>query len=116
MIKTETFREIALSMPHAEEKPHFDKTSFRVKGKIFATLNTERNLATIKLNAVDQNVFSTVNTGIIYPVPNKWGQQGWTHIELGKVKKKYACRCFNYFILRDRKTFPLNRERKIIIL
>ncbi|KXK55256.1 MAG: hypothetical protein UZ05_CHB002000635 [Chlorobi bacterium OLB5] len=87
MIKTETFREIALSMPHAEEKPHFDKTSFRVKGKIFATLNTERNLATIKLNAVDQNVFSTVNTGIIYPVPNKWGQQGWTHIELGKVKK-----------------------------
>lgn len=87
MIKTETFREIALSMPNAEEEPHFDKTSFRVKGKIFATLNTEKNIATIKLSSVDQNVFSTVNRGIIYPVPNKWGNQGWTHIELKKIRK-----------------------------
>ncbi|HWA04945.1 MAG TPA: MmcQ/YjbR family DNA-binding protein [Ignavibacteria bacterium] len=87
MIKTETFRELALSMPNAVELPHFDKASFRVNKKIFATLNTERNIATIKLNAVDQNVFASVNPGIIYPVPNKWGQQGWTHIDLRKVRK-----------------------------
>ncbi len=87
MIKTETFRELALSMPNAVELPHFDKASFRVNKKIFATLNTERNIATIKLNAVDQNVFASVNPGIIYPVPNKWGQRGWTHIDLRKVRK-----------------------------
>ena len=87
MIKTETFREIALSLPEAVEMPHFDKTSFRVKGKIFATLNKERELATIKLTDIDQNVFSLVNPGVIFPVPNKWGKHGWTHIELKKVKK-----------------------------
>jgi len=87
MIKTETFREIALSMPNAVELPHFEKASFRVNKKIFATLNSERNLATIKLNAIDQNVFASVNPGVIFPVPNKWGQQGWTHIDLKKVKK-----------------------------
>lgn len=87
MIKTETFREMALSMPKAVELPHFDKASFRVNKKIFATLNKERSIATIKLNAIDQNVFASVNPGIIFPVPNKWGKQGWTHIDLKKVRK-----------------------------
>jgi hypothetical protein len=30
-------RRYALSLPGATEEPHFDRTSFRVKGKIFAT-------------------------------------------------------------------------------
>jgi hypothetical protein len=30
-------RRFALSLPGAGEEPHFDMTSFRVKGKIFAT-------------------------------------------------------------------------------
>jgi hypothetical protein len=30
-------REFALSLPGTSEEPHFDMTSFRVKGKIFAT-------------------------------------------------------------------------------
>lgn len=87
MIKTEIFRQIALAMPNAVELPHFEKASFRVNEKIFATLNSEKNIATIKLNAVDQNVFASVNPGVIFPVPNKWGLQGWTHIDLNKVKK-----------------------------
>ena len=32
------FRELALSFPEAEESPHFDLSSFRVRGKIFATV------------------------------------------------------------------------------
>lgn len=66
MIKTETFREIALSMPNSTEMPHFDKASFEVNKKIFAT-RTERNIATIKLNAVDQNVFASVNPELFIP-------------------------------------------------
>jgi hypothetical protein len=31
-------RRFALSLPGASEEPHFDMTSFRVKGKIFATV------------------------------------------------------------------------------
>jgi len=30
-------RKFALSLPEATEEPHFEATSFRVKGKIFAT-------------------------------------------------------------------------------
>jgi hypothetical protein len=34
----EQVRRIALSLPEATEEPHFDMTSFRVKGKIFASV------------------------------------------------------------------------------
>lgn len=31
-------RQFALSLPETTEEPHFDKASFRVRGKIFATV------------------------------------------------------------------------------
>lgn len=31
-------RRLALSLPEATEEPHFDKASFRVRGRIFATV------------------------------------------------------------------------------
>ena len=31
-------RRFALSLPEATEEPHFDKASFRVRGRIFATV------------------------------------------------------------------------------
>ncbi|MBI3829119.1 MAG: MmcQ/YjbR family DNA-binding protein [Planctomycetes bacterium] len=34
----ETVRRFALSLPLANEEPHFEMSSFRVKGKIFATV------------------------------------------------------------------------------
>ena len=34
-------RRLALSLPEATEEPHFDYTSFRVRGKIFATVPPE---------------------------------------------------------------------------
>jgi len=36
-MKLEAARGIALALPEAAEAPHFDYTSFRVRGKIFAT-------------------------------------------------------------------------------
>lgn len=87
MITFETFRKIALSFPETSEEPHFEKTSFRVKKKIFATYNESSNLAVIKLSEINQNVFSKAAKNIIFPVNNKWGKQGWTNIELNKVNK-----------------------------
>jgi len=34
-------RELALALPEATEAPHFQRTSFRVRGKIFATAEAE---------------------------------------------------------------------------
>lgn len=87
MVTLDTFKKIALTLPGSTEEPHFEKTSFRVKGKIFATYDQKANRASIKLSEIDQDVFSSVDNSIIFPVDNKWGRQGWTIIELGKVTK-----------------------------
>lgn len=86
MVDTETFRQMALSLAGAEEKPHFEKASFRVK-KIFATLDEKNHRACLILSLIDQSVFSAFDNSIIYPVPNKWGLQGATFVELDKVRK-----------------------------
>lgn len=77
----------ALALPETAQLPHFEKISFRVRKKIFATLDTTHHKAVVKLSAIDQSVFSDYNRAIIYPVPGAWGKQGWTIIELKKVRK-----------------------------
>jgi hypothetical protein len=37
-VNVDEVRVLALGLPEATEEPHFDMTSFRVRGKIFATL------------------------------------------------------------------------------
>ena len=88
MVSFEKFREIALSLPEATEEAHFEKTSFRVKKKIFATYDEKNKRTCIKLSEVDQDIFSAADKSIIYPVENKWGKQGWTFIEMKKVNRK----------------------------
>src|SRR6478735_1359590 len=87
MVNTETVRKLALAFEQAEEQPHFEKPSFRIKKKIFATLDIKNNRACLKLSLIDQSVFSAYDKSIIYPVPNAWGKQGWTFLELKKVRK-----------------------------
>ena len=77
-MNSEAFRQLSLSFPEATEQPHFERNSFRVRKKIFATFDAKSRQVTLKLNEVDQSVFSAYNTEIIHPVPNKWGKQGWT--------------------------------------
>ncbi len=87
MISIETFRQISLSFEEAVEEPHFEKTSFRVKKKIFATLDLANKKVVLKLSAIQQSVFCAFDRLIIYPVNGSWGKQGWTIVELKKVKK-----------------------------
>jgi predicted DNA-binding protein (MmcQ/YjbR family) len=87
MVKQETFIELASSFPDVTIEPHFENTAFKIKKKIFATINPKANRVCVKLNAIDQGAFSAFDNTIIYPVPNKWGKMGWTNIELSKVKK-----------------------------
>ena len=86
MLGITTFRKLALSYAEAIEQPHFENASFRVKKKIFATLDEKKQRAVLKLSAIDQSVFSSYDNSAIYPVPGAWGKQGWTIVELKKVK------------------------------
>lgn len=88
MVSIEIFRKITLSFPETTEEPHFGKTSFRVKKKIYATYDNINKRACIKLSEMDQDVFALANRTTIYPVENKWGKQGWTIIEMEKVNKE----------------------------
>lgn len=80
-------RTLALSFPEVTEEPHFEKTSFRVKKKIFATFDASHNRACVKLSANDQHAFSAFDKDVMYPIPNKWGKMGWTFIEMDTVPK-----------------------------
>ena len=96
MMDIETFRKLSLSFPDVVELPHFEKTSFRVKKKIFATLDVEKKIACLMLSEIDQSVFSSYDKSIIYPVPNKWGKHGATFVTLDSVPKQMlmdALRC-----------------------
>lgn len=88
MKKAEQFRKMALSFAEAEEAPHHEITSFRIKKKIFASLNEKENRATVKLNSIEQSVFCAFDSDVVYPVPNAWGKQGWTNINLKLVKEE----------------------------
>ena len=85
MNEIETLRALALSFPETSEQPHFEKASFRVAKKIFITVDEKNLTACIKLTEIDQDVFSVADRTIIFPVPNKWGKQGWTYIDLKRV-------------------------------
>lgn len=88
MVSIKILREIALSFPEVTEEPHFEKISFRVRKKIFATYDDIHQRVCLKLSEIDQDVFSSIDRTIIYPVANKWGKQGWTIIEMSKIQKK----------------------------
>ena len=87
MVTVETFRQMALAFPDVVELPHFDRASFRINKKIFATLLEKDSLAMVKLSPLDQSVFCVFDKTIIYPVPGGWGIKGATYINLKKIKK-----------------------------
>lgn len=78
MVSIDAFRKLALSFPKAIEQSHFEKTSFRVEKKIFASMDEKNNLVALKLSPVDQSVFADISKGAVYPVPGKWGLGGYT--------------------------------------
>ena len=88
MVKTEDAKTIALSLPGAGEKPHFSRTAFTVKKKIFATLSFDDHTLNLMFTPEIQFIFCPPGSDVIFPVPNAWGRQGWTTINLQKATKK----------------------------
>lgn len=88
MIKPAELRKIALTFPHAIERPHFDWASFRVdkpKGKIFATLPPHHEFTNVFLTPEEQAMLVEAEPGMFFKVPNKWGDKGATSIRLAQV-------------------------------
>jgi hypothetical protein len=95
MVSIKTFREMAMAFDQVTEQPHFEKTSFRINKKIFATLDDKKATVTLKLNAIDQSVFCTFDHSIFYPASGAWGKQGWTMANLAKAPKSMLADALN---------------------
>lgn len=83
------FRQIALSLPEAEESAHMDHPDFRVAGKIFATLAyPDKTQAMVKLSPEAQHYFCKDYPDVFVPVKGAWGRRGATSIHLKAATKK----------------------------
>lgn len=83
----EDVRRIALELPGATEKSHFDKPDFRVRDRVFATLPEDGN-AVIKLTRDQQEMMCGAEPAIFRPVDGGWGKQGWTRVMLAEADEK----------------------------
>jgi len=57
----EAVRQFALSLPEATEEPHFHFTSFRINGKIFATMPPSNDLLHVFAPADDREAAIAAN-------------------------------------------------------
>ena len=87
MLTCDDIRAIALALPLAEESPHFDATSFRVKGKIFCTMDPASPRATLKFDPEDQHNLSQAHPGVVAPVEGYWGRSGWTVVACDALER-----------------------------
>jgi hypothetical protein len=82
------FRRIALSLPGAEEGSHMGSPDFRVGGRIFATLASEKQgYGNLMLTPEQQADFVSESPDIFVPIAGGWGRMGMTHIVLKAASK-----------------------------
>jgi hypothetical protein len=80
---TEDFRRIALSLPGAEESSHMGSPDFRVGGRIFATLASQKQgYGNLMLTPEQQAAFVAELSDAFVPIAGGWGRNGATHIRL----------------------------------
>ena len=79
------FRRIALSLEGAEESSHMGSPDFRVGGRIFATLASQKQgYGNLMLTPEMQAAFPGDQPEIFLPIAGGWGM-GMTHVRLAKA-------------------------------
>jgi len=84
-----TFQGMALSFPHTEQVPHFERIGYKITGaRMFTTYLEKNNTANIFLTPAEQKLFCKIDKANVYPVPNKWGEKGATTFELNAAPRE----------------------------
>jgi len=80
------FRRLALSLPGAQEGSHMGSADFRVGGRIFATLASQKlGYGNLMLSPELQADFVREAPRVFLPVAGGWGRNGATHIRLAEA-------------------------------
>ena len=88
MMKASDFRRIALSLEGAEESSHMGAPDFRVGGRIFATLASQKQgYGNLMLTPEQQADFVGDAPEVFLPIPGGWGRMGATHICLAQASE-----------------------------
>jgi len=87
-MKAADFRRIALSMEGAEEGSHMGAPDFRVGGRIFATLASQKQgYGNLMLTPEQQAAFVEELPKVFVPIAGGWGKMGMTHIRLAAANE-----------------------------
>jgi len=77
------FRKIALSLPEAKEQDFRGRPSFRVGGKMFATLHAEEGRAVVKLPLAEQRA-------LVKSDPRKYSLMPFSYMGFTNVQLRYV--------------------------
>jgi hypothetical protein len=84
----EDFRRIALSLPGAEESSHMGAPDFRVGGRIFATLASQKQgYGNLMITPEQQAAFVAELPEVFLPIAGGWGRNGATHTRLAAANE-----------------------------
>ena len=75
---------LALGMPGAEQKSHFDNVDVRVGNKIFASFPLPDTM-TLRLDPEQARILVASDPETFIPGPGAWGVRGWTRVTLSRI-------------------------------
>ena len=84
MATDKDLRQLALSLEGTTEASHFDRAAFKA-ARIYVTLAADGRTANFKFTPDEQEFKCMMAPEAFAPVPNAWGEQGWTTATLSKL-------------------------------
>jgi hypothetical protein len=92
LMRLDTARRFALSLPETTEEPHFDMSSFRVKGKIFATVPPDGKRLHVCVGADEVRALVEEEPAAFEVIV--WGKRevsDWVRVHLPAAERAQVC-------------------------
>ncbi|MFB9278116.1 MmcQ/YjbR family DNA-binding protein [Cohnella cellulosilytica] len=86
MVTTDELRRLALELPEAEEQMHWDKPSYRVRGKIFAVEQPDGVTALLKMSLEEREAQVTLAPDI-FGIPEKYATLAYVFVRLDRIER-----------------------------
>lgn len=91
-MRLDTARRFALSLPETTEEPHFEKSSFRVRGKIFATVPEGGRALHVQADPMEIDALVASSPEAFEPIV--WGKRvmsDWVRVTLAAAPRDIVC-------------------------
>ena len=91
-MRLETARRFALLLPETTEEPHFEKSSFRVRGKIFATIPAGSKHLHLHVDPDERRALLAEDPEVFEPIGRgKTPANDWIRITLAGADRAQIC-------------------------